>query len=252
MTDQERSKFRLAGLLAPSRVSIGRWQLRPLSLASLLLEERLGMDLTLRHDVSETLARYLWSHSAPIEEVRWAVFADHWEECVLEQDLERHGDEEADLVAYLHRSMQAAAATWVQLERRKGPGGAGGGGSSRAELPPVDLILPDLRAVIAAGAARMMPGLSEDALLWETPLARTLAWYHVSQSHREDVWTVAPREPGRAEQARGAEELAAALGAARAAMGQDEEERGLESMIPAWVRTLTDTRERGDDDGLDV
>ena len=246
MTDAERAKFRVSGLLAPSRVSIGRWELRPLSLASLLLADRLGMDLMLTRAVPETLARFLWSHSAPIDAVRWAVFADHWEDLMLEDDFRRDGTEEADLVAYLIRSMKAAEAAWIQLARRKPPGAEGG--SSRGELPPVDLLLPDLRAVIACGAARMMPGLSEDALLWETPLARVLAWYHVSQSHREDVWTVAPRSPGAQEQARGGAALSAVLAAAREEAPEPEDE----DLMPDWVRALTVGRERGDDGGLDV
>ena len=89
--------------------------------------------------------------------------------------------------------------------------------------------------------------VTEEALMWETPLARVLAWYHVSQSLREDVWTVAPRSPGEREQARGAAELSAVMAAAR-----DEAAAAEEDVLPEWLRSLTGAGERGDDGGLDL
>jgi hypothetical protein len=221
-------------MLAPTHVMCGARTVRPVTVGSLLLAERISMDLWLRGTVQEretALSRFLWSHAVPLDEVIWAVFADAWQEAVAEEEFHHSGVARLDAAAYLMRTMAQADACWVRLEKRRFPGRA------PVTRPPADLVGPEMRASIVAGAAAALPGTTEAEWLWEVPLPRTLLYYHLSQWSREDVWTVIPRPvaPDGAALGAGAAELAA-MEAAALAVPEVGELTG--EAVPEWFRRV--------------
>lgn len=200
--DPDLSRMRLAAWLAPAEVRIGPWTLRPFSLGSLILAERMGIDFrpgAAGGAREEHLGRYCWGHSAPLEEVLWHLFCDSWRGPVAELEFSGLLDGcEGDLGAYLGRALAATDALWVETRERKRADGV------KEEKPPADLVTPDFRALLVMAGARALPGVAEEDLVWRTPLPRLVGYWHAGL-WSDGAWTVgmkpgAPAETREAEQ----------------------------------------------------
>lgn len=190
ITGDERHRTRTAAWLAPSRVRIGERGLRPLSFGSLVLCERLGIDLAFRCDDPERILdwalAYLWAHAEPLEDVLWHVWADTWEDAVGYYDFTVDIETLAPVIGgYIREILHLADAQWVEIRPRETPAPG-----DLADTPPADLVSPDFRALLLSEASRSLPGMSETALLWEMPLPRLLGYWHAAR-WREGDWTCA-------------------------------------------------------------
>lgn len=223
MNDADRARYRAAAWLHPSRVKIGGLVLRPLSLGSLSIAEKMGMDFQgggFRGDLEALAARYVWAHVEPLEDVLWGLLSGAWVKEVEAFEFSPWIPAHARaLETYLAETMMGAEAAWVEIMPRKIEG------AKAPDDPPAGILAPDSRAMILSACAGAMPGMGEAALLWETPLPRLLAYYHAAIWKCEGVWTVAERSPEEGEVAAAAQDWAAlrasggpAAGSAQAAV----------------------------------
>lgn len=189
MTEDEQSTLRSAVWLTPSSLFlIPRCPpLRPLSLGSLVLAERMGIqwrwdDLGSR---AEMAAKWLWAHSGDLDQMLWTLFTDEWRKGVERWEFHPQLSSWAvDVEAYCRRALAQADAVWIKCRPRERQAGV------KREIPPADILAPDQRAMILTEVARSMPGIPEQDLIWKTPFARLLAYYHAARWTDAGIWTV--------------------------------------------------------------
>lgn len=176
--------------------------LRPISLGSLTVMERLNLDLLLSPGLAFEAAltdatelrrqcgAFVWLHSAPIDDVLQAVRS--FDEGQLEELFTPFALSASIIVpsilAELKRVADQIAAAAVTVRAKPG---------ERSEEPD-DLVEPGGTAVTVFSIA-MNTGWSEQSILWELPIGRMLQYYHCALRKNRAITvlrTVAARDDG--------------------------------------------------------
>jgi hypothetical protein len=187
ITAEDRHKARTDAWLLPAKVKFGPELCRPLSLGSMLLFPRLGIDFAKAADpdwAEEVVLRYLWAHATDLDSVLWSTSAGTWEDELADYSFTI--DVEflvAPVLAYVEKVFRLMDALTVKIQPRPQTAGSG------ADVPPPDLLAPDFVAALVSDAGACLPGMTERALMWEMPVPRVLSYYHV-QRWKSSEWTV--------------------------------------------------------------